>query len=421
MVRTVYFKATLILGVLAAAAFAQPPSAATAGTALAGTALPAPTLVPPPPPAQPVVRAAEAVVALDTPVDAGGSVDITWKPSPDEKTGKVLGYEVLRAASATGEYAKVADVTAGAETYTYTDNTAKSGVAFYYKVRAKGDKMSTDATPVGPVKSKPQWFHPERLNMLIASILLSAFVLYYITQARAGKELFIRRIAGLEAVQEAVGRATEMGKPILFVPGISDIDDIQTIAAVTILGRVATMVAEYEANLLVPCCRSLVMSTAQEVVKEAYLEAGRPDAYKAENIRYLTDDQFGYVAGVDGIMVREKPAANFYLGTFYAESLILAETGHAIGAIQIAGTAMPSQLPFFIAACDYTLIGEELFAASAYLSREPRLLGSLLGQDWGKVLILFFIIVGAVTALLAQFGVTVAGHSIDLAQFFEVR
>jgi len=222
-------------------------------------------------------------------------------------------------------------------------------------------------------------------------------------------------------VQEAVGRATEMGKPILYVPGILDIDDIQTIAAVTILGRVATMVAEYDADLLVPCARSLVMATAQEVVKEAYLEAGRPDAYRRENIRYLTDEQFGYVAGVDGIMLREKPAANFYLGAFYAESLILAETGHSIGAIQIAGTAMPSQLPFFIAACDYTLIGEELFAASAYLSGEPRLLGSLVGQDWGKVIILIFIIAGVVTAFLAQFGVEAFGRSIALEQIFVAK
>jgi len=281
--------------------------------------------------------------------------------------------------------------------------------------------MNADTAPAGPVQARPQWFRAGRLNMLIASIILAAFILLYISKARAGQKLFIRRIAGLEAVQEAVGRATEMGKPVLFVPGIADIDDIQTIASVTILGRVATMIAEYDAELLVPCSRSLVMATAQEVVKEAYLEAGRPDAYKRENIRYLTDDQFGYVAGVDGIMVREKPAANFYLGTFYAESLILAETGHSIGAIQIAGTAMPSQLPFFIAACDYTLIGEELFAASAYLSREPRLLGSLLGQDWGKVLILASIVLGAITAFVAQFGVEIGGYSINLAQLFEVK
>jgi len=369
------------------------------------------------------LRTAENAAAADKAVDAGGSIDVTWAPSPDEHEAevKVLGYEVWRARRPAGDYKKLADVEAGKESYNFTDKEAENGVEYFYKVRVRGEEMSTDTAPVGPAKATREWFHPNRLNILIAAVLLSAFILYYISQARAGKVLFIRRIAGLEAVQEAVGRATEMGKPVLFVPGIADIDDIQTIAAVTILGRVATMVAEYDASLLVPCSRSLVMSTAQEVVKEAYLEAGRPDAYRRENISYLTDDQFGYVAGVDGIMVREKPAANFYLGTFYAESLILAETGHSIGAIQIAGTAMPSQLPFFIAACDYTLIGEELFAASAYLSREPRLLGSLVGQDWGKVIILISIILGVVTAFLAQFGVEIFGRSIALEQLFVVK
>ncbi len=369
------------------------------------------------------LRTAENVAAADTPIDAGGSIDVTWAPSPDELEAevKVLGYEVWRARRPAGEYAKLADVEAGKESYKFTDEEAENGVEYFYKIRVRGEEMSTDTAPVGPATASGEWFHPDRLNMLVAAVLLSAFVLYFISQARAGKALFIRRIAGLEAVQEAVGRATEMGKPILYVPGISDIDDIQTIAAVTILGRVATMVAEYDADLLVPCSRSLVMSTAQEVVKEAYLEAGRPDAYRRENIRYLSDAQFAYVAGVDGIMLREKPAANFYLGAFWAESLILAETGHSIGAIQIAGTAMPSQLPFFIAACDYTLIGEELFAASAYLSREPRLLGSLVGQDWGKVVILISIILGVVTAFLAQFGVEIFGRSIALEQFFVVK
>ena len=94
------------------------------------------------------------------------------------------------------------------------------------------------------------------------------------------------------------------------------------------------------------------------------------------------------------------------MGAFFAESLILAETGNSVGAIQIAGTAMPSQLPFFVAACDYTLIGEEFFAASAYLSGQPDQLGSLKGQDLGKILVGVVLIVlvtlatiGAVTGI----------------------
>ena len=142
------------------------------------------------------------------------------------------------------------------------------------------------------------------------------------------------------------------------------------------------------------------MTTARETVQAAYFGAGRPDAYNEDNIYYLTDEQFGYVAGVTGTMVRDKPAACFYMGAFFAESLILAETGNSIGAIQVAGTALPSQLPFFVAACDYTLIGEEFFAASAYLSGEEHQLGSLKGQDVGKMIGGLLIIVGCLSATM---------------------
>ena len=220
-------------------------------------------------------------------------------------------------------------------------------------------------------------------------------VVYWILRARGGEPLKIRKIAGLEAVDEAVGRATEMGQPILFIPGIQDMNEIQTIAGITILSRVAKVAAEYDAKVEVPTSRSLVMTAARETVQASFLTAGRPESYNQDLIYYVTDEQFGYVAYVQGMMVREKPAACFYMGAFFAESLILAETGNTIGAIQVAGTAMPAQLPFFVAACDYTLIGEEFFAASAYLSGEPDQLGSLKGQDIGKVIVFIGIVIGA--------------------------
>ncbi len=135
-------------------------------------------------------------------------------------------------------------------------------------------------------------------------------------------------------------------------------------------------------------------------MKEAYTDAGRPDAFKPDNVYFLTQDQFGYTSAVCGTMVRDKPATNLFIGYFWAESLVLAETGATTGAIQIAGTDSIFQLPFFIVACDYTLIGEELYAASAYLSREPLLLGSLKGQDWGKMIILSILLLSSLLALI---------------------
>ncbi len=224
--------------------------------------------------------------------------------------------------------------------------------------------------------------------MFVAVILVSATILYYTDRAKRGEEIYLRPIAGLKALEEAVGRATEMGKSVLFVPGIMDIDQVETVSGLIILRHVAGMTARYEAGLNVPVSRSIVMEAARETCREAYLKEGRPDQYYDDMVHYLTDDQFAYAAGVDGIMLREKPAACFYQGKFYAESLILAETGNSIGAIQIAGTGSPSQIPFFVTACDYTLIGEEFFTASAYLSNRPELIGSIKGQDIVKLLVM---------------------------------
>ena len=225
-----------------------------------------------------------------------------------------------------------------------------------------------------------------------AIILVSITIYYYIDRARSGEEIYLRTIPGLKALEEAVGRATEMGKSVLFVPGISDMDQVETITGLNLLGHVAEHTAKYETSLNVPVSKSIVMEAGRDICKESYLKAGRPDLYTDDMVHYISDEQFAYAAGVNGIMEREKPAACFYLGKFYAESLMLAETGNSIGAIQIAGTGSPSQIPFFVTACDYTLIGEEFFTASAYLSKKPELVGSIKGQDIVKLLVMVFMV-----------------------------
>jgi hypothetical protein len=246
---------------------------------------------------------------------------------------------------------------------------------------------------IQPFKENPSIF-----VSFIFLFSISYIFLYYINSAKKGKikEVFIRRIPALNYIDEAVGRSTELGKPILYIPGIMDIDNIQTIASLSLLSYIAQKSALYETELIMPVSRSVVMTVAQEVIKEAYLKVGRSDLYRADRVFYLTDDQFGYAAAVDGIISRERPGAIFLIGAFYAESLILAETGFSAGAIQIAGTAMITQLPFFIAACDYVLIGEELFAASAYLSTDIIDKITLKTQDISKAIVMSFVFVASI-------------------------
>jgi len=244
----------------------------------------------------------------------------------------------------------------------------------------------------GPGRVFSSFFETKNTSAYVLFVVFCSLVLISIRRARIGANLYIRPIAGLKAVDEAIGRATEMGRKILYVPGIQSMDEIQTIASLAVLGHVAKQTARYGADLDVANRDPLTYAAARETVKQAYIEAGRPDAFRESLVNYVTFDQWALTAAITGMMVRERPAAHFFIGSFYAEALMLAEVGQTTGAIQIAGTAELAQLPFFVCACDYTLIGEEFYAASAYLSKAPLLLGSIKGQDLVKGLVLAWLI-----------------------------
>lgn len=339
------------------------------------------------------------LTARDHPWDGGTKIDLAWRLPPGARDA-AWTYQVFRGAEPDGRFVavqtvRVEELADQGEIAEVTIEKLHVGQPYYFRVATVGaDGQRSAFVQAGPVAPQRQWFDGSRVWLALITAVLCGAIVFWIQHARAGGRIKIRTIPGLQAVDEAVGRATEMGRPCLFVPGILDMNDIQTVASMSILARVARTAAQYDAKVEVPTSRSLVMTTARETVQEAFLEAGRPDAYVEDDVYYVTDEQFGYVAYLSGNMVREKPAACFYMGAFFAESLILAETANAVGAIQVAGTAMPAQLPFFVAACDYTLIGEEFFAASAYLSGDPEQLGSLKGQDLGKILVAATIIAG---------------------------
>ena len=253
--------------------------------------------------------------------------------------------------------------------------------------------------PVFILITDAAWFDGSKLVTLIAAVI-SIIIVLYTTYHRKSRERFkVREIAGLNAVEDAIGRATEMARPILYTPGWGgDIQRPTTIASMNILSHVAEKAAQYNTKLIFPTHDPVIMAVAQEVMREGYARAGVPDQFNEDNAFYVSSSQFGYAAAVEGLISRLKPASVFLLGTFEAESLILAETGNINKSIQIAGTDSTIQLAFFIVACDYVLIGEELFAASGYLSGDPSILASVRAQDILKVIIVLLFVLAVIWA-----------------------
>ena len=359
------------------------------------------------------------VRAFDAPSDAGGAMSIVWSPAsydgPDVRyqVSMATGTErprVIAEFPSNSHYVRDAKQPWWARPGKPEDHyyAVKSGkgielqneTLYSFTVAAVRNKAQSAAAPPVTAIPGPNWVNWNQMNNLLIVLVFGAVVVGSIQTAKR-REIFLRRIAGLDAVDEAIGRATELGKPILYLTGAGDMSEPSTLAAAVILGRVAKRVAAYETDLLVPHRDPIVMAVCQEITKQAYLEAGKPDAFKEDSNFFITTDQFSYTAAVDGLMLRKQPAANFFMGSYFAEALLLTETGASTGAIQIAGTDSDHQLPFFVTTCDYTLIGEELYAASAYLSREPVQVGTLRGQDIGKIIIMTAIGVGTLVATVA--------------------
>ena len=351
---------------------------------------------------------------IDTPSDSGGGLTVLWSKAdydaPDVRYQILMGEgaekKVVAEFPANSHY--VRDVKGPwwarvdrPDVHQFNLKSGKgielkNGTPYAVTVAVVKGTERVEAPPVRAIP-EPNWVNWNQMNNLLLVLLFGTVVLGSIRTAKQ-RDIFLRRIPGLDAVDEAIGRATELGKPILYLTGAGDMSEPSTIAAAVILGRVAKRVAAYETDLLVPHRDPIVMAVCQEVTKQSYLEAGKPDVFKEDSNFFITTDQFSYTAAVDGIMLRRKPAANFFMGSYFAEALLLTEAGASTGAIQIAGTDSDHQLPFFVTTCDYTLIGEELYAASAYLSREPIQMGTLRGQDLGKAFVLVVLALGTILA-----------------------
>ena len=255
---------------------------------------------------------------------------------------------------------------------------------------------------------------PNRLVPLISFILAWVATYVAIQRGREGK-ISIRRIPGLDAIEEVVGRAVEMGRPIFDIIGMGTFTDIyatQTIAGLSILSYVSTLSARLGAELIAPQASVDVMPVAAEIVRESYRVEDKLDELDIdEQLPYLSGTQFAWASGIIGMASRMKPAGNIMIGPFWAESMMFAETFDRVGAMQVGGTARMYQIPFFAALCDYVLIGEEIFAAGAYVSGDPQQIGSIAAQDWYKLTALALGILGA---LLATVGVTVIGDILSM-------
>jgi hypothetical protein len=235
-------------------------------------------------------------------------------------------------------------------------------------------------------------------------IVLSGLIAFAIYLARKGKVPELRKLEAVEVIDETIGRATEMGKPILYVPGgnLDDVEAPQSVAGLTVLGYVARRAAVLNADLRAVAFYSVYIPIIADILQTAYLAEGHPEKYKPESITYYSNERWAWASGVMGQIAREKPASLIMIGAWKGESLMFLETAAIHGVMAVGGTAYTAQIPFIVLCSRACLIGEEMFAAAAYISKDPISIATISGGDMGRF---FIMAVTAIGVILATVGV----------------
>jgi hypothetical protein len=213
--------------------------------------------------------------------------------------------------------------------------------------------------------------------------------------ARRGRNWTVRSLEPLEAMKEGIGRAAETGRPILVLPGIGGLSSAQTIAGLTVYGEITQRAAEVGVVTHNITSSTDVVMASEAIARDAYSAIGKPELYEpGKYVKWFGQDQFVYAVGAAGHIMQEKPAMVALIGYFLADVVVTGETGNRVGAIVIGGTTDQSATPLMGMMCDYLLMGEEMYAASAAITGDRFATATLAGEDWIKLILLAIMVIG---------------------------
>lgn len=234
-----------------------------------------------------------------------------------------------------------------------------------------------------------------RTFQLLILLIIAALTYFSYYLAKGGKSWQIRPLEGLEAMRESIGRCAEMGKSIMVSTGISNLQNAQTMAGLTVLGEVTQKAAELGVSTTTCASSQQVVISSEAIIKNALTAAGKSELYEpGKYVRWYGGDQFSYAVGASGQILEEKPGLVVYCGHFLADCLVTGETGARVGAIQVG--ASRGSLHELVVMCDYLLMGDEMFAMSAEITGDSYVQGTLAAQDWIKEILIVLGFIGVI-------------------------
>jgi hypothetical protein len=247
----------------------------------------------------------------------------------------------------------------------------------------------------------------ETIFFLLLFLGIVALAWYYHARALDARNTppLRRPFPQFQPLRDALGRGAETGHAIHLSPGAGTIGNHttmgQTVAGLLAAEHVANEAAQHGAPILVSSGDAVAHLALRGILRQAYRRAGRAHDYDPSSAQLLAhQNETAYATGVMTLYARQKLEASQLIGSFGREFLLFGEEGAARAIPQIIGTTSVDALPVTMINTPYTLLGEEVFAAEAYLTEEKAPQARLVTQDTLRTVVILLIIGGVIYHVL---------------------
>lgn len=240
------------------------------------------------------------------------------------------------------------------------------------------------------------------------ALLVVGFLAYAIFALLARRGDFnpnLRRLGAYEALPGQVGEAVESGGRVhVSLAGNSIVDEGTgtSVAGLDMLGEVSARSTISDRSTLGTTADATTLPLIGDTIRTAAERIDAPYDYEALAARLVALDPLSMAAGVTSLVADEGVTSNVLIGSFEREAVLITEAGARRGLSQtVASDRLEGQAVGMVAG-DYTLLGEELYVAGAYLSRKPSRLGGVAAQDILRWIVIISIGVGVILQSLGR-------------------
>jgi hypothetical protein len=239
------------------------------------------------------------------------------------------------------------------------------------------------------------------LGLIFIGLIAVILIVLSLMGRRAQRSL--REIPALTSLYRAIGLSVEDGSRLhvsLGFGGLLTPRGGSALAALSALRHIAERTSVGDRPPVATSGDPTIALLSQDTLQTGYAAAGAEELYVPTTGRLTGASQFSFAAGALPVISNENVSANVMLGHFGAEAGLLTDAAERNNIVTIGASDSLSAQSILFAASQQPLIGEELYAVSAYLSNDPVHTASLTVQDILRWLLILFLLGGAILKLV---------------------